>query len=110
MSDVDAVVDQLENDRAALATMRLLIDPTTAGETALALLRRNDPLGVMFLLGGFENAGADTRSEIEDAAPSYAADDAARATLTHPLTMAQRASDPRTARAARELVTVISLP
>ncbi|MFN8078075.1 MAG: hypothetical protein U0Q19_00775 [Kineosporiaceae bacterium] len=110
MSDVDGVVDQLENDRAAVATLRLLIDPATAGETALALLHRDDPLGVMFLLGGLQNAGADTRAAIEGAAAEYATDAAARATLTHHLTMAQRASDPRTARTARELINIIALP
>ncbi len=108
MSTVSDAVGNLENDTAAVTTMRLLLDVQTSGEAAEALLQRGDPLGVVFLLSGLENAGADAREEIESAALTYVADRAGRETLTHHLKMAQLASDPRTARVAGRLSAVIT--
>lgn len=105
---VDDSVGNLENDAAAVATMRLLLDAETSGAAAQALLQRGDPLGVVFLLSGLENAGAEAREEIEAAALDYVADRTGRETLTHHLKMAQLASDPRTARVAGRLSVVIT--
>jgi hypothetical protein len=105
----DAAAD-LEDDRAALAVMRLLLDPLTAPDTALALLRREDPLGVMFVLAGLENAGARARESIETGVLEHVADPDHRQALAHHLRMAQLASDPRTALVAGRLLAEITPP